>query len=843
MRTHHVCTGRRTWTRLLAAVAMTACVGLADGQDPFADDPFAPARLEPAVVAEAELQTIETAPGELQASIALSEDSTLRRQFAQVTRLAESGRHEDAAQALGRLAESIGEADVFVRIDDRRQSLRSLKTEVQRRIGELPPNGRAAYELAFGRAAQRMLDDADRDRSAVQRVATLYLHTPAGAEALYRLAALYRDRGAFPEAAACLERLRTLRPEEAERYEPHLSLRLAANRLKFGDVSGAEADLTELSRRPGSRVALIAGKELPMKVADGGSLAPLQRLFGTGVFPAGRENFTHHPGEAAHPSSTTGMPFLVPRWSRELAFETGGASALEHGRRSSQTVPALFPTIVEDLVLLPNEDGFTAYDRDSGRRLWSFPSRGAGEPGAEALWRNLANGRLSSDGHAVFLVESDATETSSSAAASPRINFNGAMALQQNVLVPNFQAAWEQDGGSPDSWAAGGNRLSALDVARSRQGNRLWSVGGASGGAEPRLAGHTFLGPPLAVHGRLYAIADAAGTVRLVVLDATTGRLDWSLDLGHGEIPLAGDPQRVQIGATPTLARGVLICPTAGGAVIAVNLAGRSLLWGYRYPRSSPPTVFGMNDGFESQPDQASDSWLDRTVHIIGDRVLLTPPESDQFYCLDFEKGDLQWQQPRGEHLFVAAADEERTLLIRHTGTTLLKTADGTAVGTSAVFPAGTSPTGHGYSSSGRYVQPLSDGSLLPIDLATGAVGTAERSQRGIVLGNLVWHDGVLYSAGPDFLRAFDDDERLALEINTRLASHPDDVHTLLRRSDRHSAAGRYAEAIADCRHAHAASPTPEAKNALVAALLDGLRHELPEAAAYDAELQRLARP
>lgn len=843
MRTHHVWTGRPVRTCLLAAVFVTACGGVADGQDLFGDDPFAPARIEPAGVAPIDVQAVELAPGELQSSIALSENSTLHRRFTQVTRLSESGRHTDAAVALGRLAESVGESDVFIRVDDQRQSLRSLKTEVQRRIGELPPEGRAAYELAFARAAKRMLDDVDRDRSAVQRVATLYLHTPAGAEALYRLAALYRDRGAFPEAAACLERLRTLRPEAAEQFEPQLSLRLAANFLKIGDVAKAKAALANLSRRFEGRAARIAGKDVPLNVVAGGSSAQLERWLGTDSLPVARRNFTRHPNTADTRQSAVGTPFLIPRWSHELARRPAHVGVGTHVRQPQQTVPVLFPTIIEHLALLPQETGFTAYDRDSGRRLWGYPSSGAREPGLDALWKNLANGRLSSDGQAVFLVESDEIGRSASAAVASHINFNGAMAQQQNVIVPAFPGGIEQDAGVLGSRAAGGNRLSALDVSDGRQGNRLWSVGGASGGAESRLAGHTFLGPPLAVHGRLYAIADAAGTVRLVVLAASTGQLDWSLDLGHAEIPLAGDPQRLQIGATPTLAGGVLICPTAGGAVVAVDLAGRSLLWGYRYPRTSPPIAFAMFSGFESQPEPAAAGWLDRTVHITGERLLLTPPESDHLYCLGLETGNLQWQQPRGEHLFVAAADDERTLLIRHTGATLLQTGNGKPTGTSAVFPAGTSPTGHGYLSGGRYVQPLSDGSLLPIDLTSGALFTPAKSQRGVVLGNLVWHDGVLYSAGPDFLRAFDDDAQLAEQIETRLAAHPDDVQALLRRSDRHAAAGRYADAIADCRQAFAALPAPETKNALVAALLDGVRHQLPDADAYDRELRQLARP
>jgi len=68
-----------------------------------------------------------------------------------------------------------------------------------------------------------------------------------------------------------------------------------------------------------------------------------------------------------------------------------------------------------------------------------------------------------------------------------------------------------------------------LGAARRSQ----WIVGGENGEDEAKLAGAFFLGPPLPLEGRLYAIAEFNGEIRLVVLEAKTGRLQWQQQLAH----------------------------------------------------------------------------------------------------------------------------------------------------------------------------------------------------------------------------------------------------------------------------------------------------------------------
>ena len=83
--------------------------------------------------------------------------------------------------------------------------------------------------------------------------------------------------------------------------------------------------------------------------------------------------------------------------------------------------------------------------------------------------------------------------------------------------------------------------------------------------------------------------------IRLVVLSAKTGKLDWSQQLCVVEQSILQDPERRAGGATPSFADGVLVCPTSAGAVVAVDATTRNLLWGYQYPRSQQINANHLN--------------------------------------------------------------------------------------------------------------------------------------------------------------------------------------------------------------------------------------------------------
>src|SRR5262249_28450162 len=141
----------------------------------------------------------------------------------------------------------------------------------------------------------------------------------------------------------------------------------------------------------------------------------------------------------------------------------------------------------------------------------------------------------------------------------------------------------------------------------------------------------------LAWQGRLFLLLELKGALSLAVLDRSSGRLDWMQELALVEQPIADDPLRMIAGATPSIsADDIIVCPTSGGAVIAVDLTTQSLLWAYRYVRRAPGQPMASVDDIEFSPrlDQF-DRWLDATVSIAGNSAVVTPVESREIHCLD----------------------------------------------------------------------------------------------------------------------------------------------------------------------------------------------------------------
>ena len=106
-----------------------------------------------------------------------------------------------------------------------------------------------------------------------------------------------------------------------------------------------------------------------------------------------------------------------------------------------------------------------------------------------------------------------------------------------------------------------------MSLSLARQGAAQWVVGGEHGEDEPKLAGAFFLGPPLPLAGKLYVLAEFNGEIRLVVLDAQNGRLEWQQQLAHADaqtilldgMPAAGRRHallRRRRAAVPHLGRG-----------------------------------------------------------------------------------------------------------------------------------------------------------------------------------------------------------------------------------------------------------------------------------------------
>jgi len=786
--------------------------------------------------------------GELAENVFLPAERLVLQRLSQAGELSRQARYAEAARYLGVILN--GPEDYFFQPDKNEPIHRSLKSEARRLIAEMPKKGREFYEIQYGARARRMLTEAistgDRDRLA--DVSQQFYHTDAGYEATLLLGLDHLDHGRPLAAALTLQRLRQAM-SDSHRFEPTLSLAMATCRLQAGMPQEAQAALAALKQNLGRETVAIAGKQVSLFTRESEALPWLVGLIGPqNTSGEGRADSwaMFRGGPSRNAAGGGGAPLLNVRWQIPLADGPLEEKHLRRLQRSSlergvATLPGLHPLVVDDVVLMRTMRNLLAVDSVTGKRLWEVPLdelwetvavRNTGEADAfsrppvqlavnlqHRIWDDAAYGTLSSDGRLVFSIEDLDKPMRASAAA-------------RTLAVP----------GRSQTTAKAYNRLTARDV---HTGRLKWPpLGGPADEFALRQAETFFLGPPLPLSGQLYVLAEIKGEIRLLALDARSGDLLWSQQLAVVQRGIFADRLRRLAGASPSYCDGILICPTSTGAVVAVELATQSLLWGFRYKR---PKFIGQRAAFfamqmggyaGSQPPQG---WRDATACIADGRVLVSPVEWDSLHCLSLIDGKHLWEYCREDDLYVACVHRDKVVLVGNgsvravclsdtqTVTETVRTIEaaggrGETVerevevtrpkpawgGRTVSLPRGTMPSGRGFRSGDRYFLPLSSAEVMTIDLVTGKSTHVSKSRKENVPGNLVCYRGKIISQGFDCVEEFYQLDAARQDADRLLAKDPEDPEGLSLRAEILLDEGKRAEAIELLCRAHEQQRHPE---------------------------------
>jgi outer membrane protein assembly factor BamB len=764
----------------------------------------------------------------------------LVRQLERAEQRIADGQLADAFQLLDHI---LGEGQDFFFQADRDEHLHhSLKSEARRLIGGLPAEALAQYDLQFGATARHLLDKAmaDGDRDNMAAVARRYFHTQAGFEAAWLLGRQHLDHGQSLAAALVFQMLYES-PRARERFEPALSLTLATCWLRAGVADRAGALLADL-RKQGSRPR-IAQREVPLFADDAQAVEWLiaNTAAPTEVTPADVAQWKIHRGNPArNAASIGGSPLLsTPRWQQTLASEAKPTPASE--TMSKQLVdaqqidiPAETPLAVGHTAVVRTPRWIVGVHLETGKRIWEYPTWENDHYNRRQHVMNPMTGSLltlnpeklstrntiASDGRAVFVVEDRGN---------------------QPFVFPGMFNAFGRGGrGSAPNSPGAYNKLSARELAT--EGKLLWEIGGETGEAEPQLAGVYFLGAPLAMGGQLYVIGELKGEITLFVLDASTGTLAWSQPLATVENTVAIDSFRRLHGAMPSFADGVMVCPTSAGAVVAVDLANRSLLWGFQYPRNQVLTPYRGRRGREFVNPFDGKQWTDGSVILASGRALIAPVDSDYLHCINLVDGKETWKFPRGESLYVGAVYRDTVLVVGPQQVQGLKLSDG-----QPAWPAlpiggeeGGVPSGRGFLSAGHYYLPLSTAEVVKIDLADGMIKARVKSRKKYVPGNLVCYEGHVLSLNEDSLDCFFQlDEREQWAADT-LRVRPDEPEALAMLGEILIDQGKLNDGIEQLERALELAPNERVRELLVEAHLELLRQDFADHRHRAGEIEEL---
>jgi outer membrane protein assembly factor BamB len=429
--------------------------------------------------------------------------------------------------------------------------------------------------------------------------------------------------------------------------------------------------------------------------------------------------------------------------------------------------------VVGDAIVSRDYAGLRALDVNSGRELWRFnavtslvramtekdQSRSLNEGSSArdtphdglmaAYAANSIFGTLATDGHCVFVVDSmeirprpagvPTDESGETTRGSQRLSRSANRLIAVDVHHPQRDSA----GLVKPTWSVGGAvgtshwfyRMDANDDGRVTQAEFLGtpeqfksldlngdgcidsaeSVKAGDKIPQQPLHGHFFLGPPLVLDGRLYAITECDCQLNLVALSAANGTVLWVQGIGYVDRPIDEEALRYPLACTPSSGAGVIVCPTQAGILVGVDALDGALLWTYycgdedgAAPESSwsftSRHTFG-NPGFPQGP------------LVEGSQVVVLPRQSESIQCLDLVTGRGIWKKPRGDGEFVAAAVDGIVMVVGERLCRGLSLADGSERWSIRIGEA----SGCGVRLGSEYLLPLADNRIAAIEIRSGA--------------------------------------------------------------------------------------------------------------------------
>jgi outer membrane protein assembly factor BamB/tetratricopeptide (TPR) repeat protein len=787
---------------------------------------------------------------------------------------ARAGRHLDAARdyiaardwetatdALQRLLDR--EDDVFVLVtrkgaDGREvRIMASARNEARSVLATLPPDGREYYRLKYGTVAARLLTDArdDKDVARLAAIAGRFPLTEAAVEALNDAAALTFEAGHVHLAGAYHRKLLDVRP--AEKWSDAVLFQAAVTARRIGgNASAFDRELLRRAADKGVRVGdtVYKTEELKAELVKRGR-------------PDAASDWRMVGGNVSRSAAAVGSPpILEKNWSVPRAEMKSVANWIDKAtdqfkQRGDAIIPAAEPIaqVIQgrSIVYFKDTWGLHAYDIATGQRKFKTPADGSlgrllsqnqfvntmeqvldsyitqrTRPGI--IFENSVTGTLSTDGRLIFVVDD--------------LDVPYPSPLEDRFGPGQFPNKLNKD--FKDMVLC--NRLRAYQADR---GKLIFEVGGLQGEITQPLHETIFLGPPLPLDGRLYILAERKQQLRLVVLDAATGKMQALHILGTPREALANDPVRRTQAAHLAYGEGVLVCPTNTGAILGVDVLSGALLWMHAYDRPEPapqPPAPPGRPPIVANMTAANDMWKVSAPVVRAGKVVFAASDSRSVRCLNLHDGSLIWSDKRrDDDLYLAGVHGDRVVVVGKKSVRGLSLDKGEVVWT---LETGL-PSGRGaFSDDGLYYLPLEksakdgDAGVAVLDVAKGTLRSFVRSPNQEKPGNLVFFDGVVASQSVTALTVYPQLQKKLEEIDNLLKKNaPNDPTALTERGGLRLYRGDLAGAVEDLRNALANKPDKavrlRAREKLYTALTEYLRRDFNAAEKYLKEYEELLTP
>lgn len=579
-----------------------------------------------------------------------------------------------------------------------------------------------------------------------------------------------------------------------------------------------------------------------------GRTADAERIRGT--YRTAERRPAVYPGQAPMPvgtaslsfqATTEAVPLPKPSWQQPLdSFRQSPQwqEALEEAWREWSgdrrdrdwpTAVAWQPLVIGRQLVYRDLQTIRAVDLYTGDTLWKYTTHLGVEklltpPGLERsssrrlqwdYWESLFGcslvGALTTDGIRIYAVDQAETLLLAS--------------RRQNELRD-----WEE--------TAATNVLIALRLQTDMESERLaWTTAQS----EPSLTGHAFLGPPATAGGLAYALAENDRELILMALEATSGTLVWKQPVALADRALLEDRARLLRASIPTLARGLVLCPTNVGLLVALDAVTGQFRW-YHSCLEVPADARRLNRS-PPTPSHRPHAAFVPMVHVQGEKLVYLPSQSDHVYCLDLSTGRPIWKTSQPEAVYVAGVTDEQVVVVGRRTCQALNLATGTVEWTT---PLEAVPVGTGVLLRDGFLQPLDSGKVLALDLASGRkLGFDFAAERG-PMGHLAATSDLVIAVGGNGLAAYPTAASVARRLMPAVHAPHADPARALELAAVHLAQGHLLPAVdalqAVIRHAREASRREQAERMLCEVYFQLLRDRPEQAEEWYARLEPLCR-
>ena len=678
----------------------------------------------------------------------------------------------------------------------------SARAEAERLLAGLPKQGLATYRVKVGGLALVALAKARANPRLLDDVVRRYFLTDAGAEALAAAAFAELDRGHDEEAADRFRRL--LRRPDLDELPPLTLFQAALAFHAAGDPAREDQAVQTLGRRLGPGGLTVGGQAL--------SLDDVRKEVGR--WPAGVALSSDWPlfrgdrrrtgrADADVPLLEARSRAALPAYDEVTKLLAPQALPGQPSAPAPAGLPGFVPIAVGGRLVYRGRDGLHGLDAETGAEIWHSDSPMSldsvlsddqrkwqfrrwlgmyrGQPSLPD--ENALLGTLSSDGRHVFAVED-----------LPVPPHPQDLTDMQQGVKHWFSTAEEN---------LYHNRLRAVDA---RTGAYRWEVGAwqRPGDAPPpgpaEYVDAFFLGAPLPVGRRLFALTERRQELNLLCIDADSGALIWSQNLAATGEDLKYDPARRMQPIHLAYADGVLLCPTNVGALVAVDPLSHNLLWAHLYRERKETQADGAMPTFAA--DEYESEWRGCAPLVHGDRVVFTAPDDKSIRCLNLRDGSLVWaRRSLDEDLYVAGVFEDKAaggkvLVVGRNGCRAYGLARGEEVWEHPVVVG--PPAGMGAATGNFYYLPLQSGDIFRIDLTNPGASTRIEGRPDEPAGNLVFHGDDLWSQSPRAVAAYPQVGKGLERAEARLAKNPRDATARMDRGRLLYSKGESARAVED---------------------------------------------